>query len=267
MLELIIICLLAGTLGGLLQGMVGIGTGIVIVPLLTFILPHYGISQNIAIHIALATSMAAIAINSISALISHHSHGNVQWLLFKKTILFSIIGASLGALVASDLSGRYLEIIFGIFLLTIAIYMLFKKSTLDEIETTAHLSFPKMATGGLSIGFAASIVGSGGGVLMVPFLHSQKIKMRYAVGTSTLIGFPVAICGTFTYVITGLSKMPSTPDTIGYLHWPALLAISAAGIFSIPLGVKLATVLPTQILQRLFAICMILISIKMLTNI
>lgn len=117
MLGFITICLIAGGLGAVLQGMVGIGTGIIIIPLLTFLLPNYGIPQNEAIHIALATSMAAIVINSISALITHHKRGNVQWGLFKKIILFSIIGSCIGALMASIMSGRYLESIFGIFML------------------------------------------------------------------------------------------------------------------------------------------------------
>lgn len=263
MLSLLLICLIAGGIGAILQGMVGIGTGIIIIPLLTFILPNYGISQDIAIHIALATSMAAIVINSISALISHHKRGNVQWPLFKRIILFSIIGSFVGALLASFISGRYLEIIFGTFMLLLALYMLLKKPVSDQIETIPHLPFRTIATGGLSIGFVASIIGTGGGVLMIPFLHALKIKMRYAVGTSTLIGLPVAIIGAITYIFAGLTQVPPSSSTLGYLHWPAFLAISISGIICAPLGAKLATILPTKILQRLFAICMVLVGFKM----
>jgi len=258
------ICLIAGGFGAILQGMVGIGTGIIIIPLLTFILPDYGIPQDMAIHIALATSMAAIVINSISALISHHKRGNVQWSLFNKIILFSIIGSCFGAAIASITSGRYLESTFGIFMLLTAIYMLVKKSNVDTTDSIPTFSLPIMATGGFSIGFVASIIGTGGGILMIPFLHSLKVKMRYAVGTSTLIGLPVAIIGTITYIVAGLSQIPSSSVTIGYLHWPAFLAISFAGIICAPLGAKLATALPTKILQRTFALCMIVVGLKML---
>jgi uncharacterized membrane protein YfcA len=264
MFSLIIICLIAGGLGAILQGMVGIGTGIVIIPLLTFILPSYGIPQNMAIHIALATSMAAIVINSISALLSHHKRGNVQWVLFKKIILFSIIGSFLGASIASITPGFYLESIFGIFMLLMAIYMFVKKSDTDTIDTIPTLSLPKMATGGFGIGFVASIIGTGGGILMVPFLHSLKVKMRYAVGTSTLIGLPVAIIGAITYIFIGIFQLPSSSVTIGYVHWPAFLAISLAGIICAPFGAKLATILPTKTLQRAFAICMAIVGLKML---
>jgi len=264
MLNLLIICLIAGGIGAILQGMVGIGTGIVVIPLLTFILPHYGIPQNIAIHIALATSMAAIVINSISALISHYKRGNVYWPLFKRIILFSISGAFLGALVASFIGGRYLQSIFGIFMLLLAIYMLMKKPATEQAETIPLVSIGPLAAGGISIGFCGSLIGSGGGVLMIPFLHALKLKMRYAVGTSTLIGLPVAIVGAITYIFAGITQVPSSLPTFGYLHWPAFLAISIAGILCAPLGTKLATVLPTKILQRLFAACMTVVGLKML---
>lgn len=264
MLSLLIICLIAGGLGAILQGMVGIGTGIIVIPLLTFLLPHYGIAPDSAIHIALATSMAAIVVNSISALISHHKRGNVQWYLFRRIVFFSIVGACSGALIASCISGRGLENIFGIFMLMTAVYMLLKKPVVDTMESLPHISLPKMATGGFSIGFVASIIGAGGGILMIPFLHAQKLKMRFAVGTSTLIGLPVAIIGCITYILVGLTRMPHSAMTIGYLHWPAFLAISCAGMICAPLGARLATVVPATILQRVFAVCMTLVGLKML---
>ncbi len=248
----------------MLQGMVGVGTGIITVPVLTFILPHYGVSPNNAIHFALATSMAAIASNSISALISHHRRGNIKWSIFKKLIFSSIVGSCLGAVAASHLPGMYLQIIFGLFLLCNAALMLFKKSLLTMPDTEPTLSFQKATAGGIVIGFIASIVGSGGGILMVPFLQTLQLKMRYVVGTSTLIAFPVAVVGAVTYSLIGLTKVKLGFHTIGYLDWPVFLAISAAGISAAPIGVKLATRIPAHFLQRLFAICMIVIGIRMI---
>jgi uncharacterized membrane protein YfcA len=264
MLSLLIICFIAGGLGAILQGMVGIGTGIVIIPLLTFLLPYYGIEKGIAIHIALATSMAAIVINSISALISHHRYGNIQWGLFKKIVLFCMLGSFLGALTASYISGRYLEIIFGAFMVLLAIYMLLKKAVTDTIESSPNLPLKLTAPGGLSIGFVASIIGTGGGVLMIPFLNALKVKMRYAVGTSTLISLPIAFIGTFTYIFAGLSQNSSSDVTLGYLHWPAFLAISASGVLCASLGAKFTTILPTKTLQQVFAVCMVLVGITMI---
>jgi uncharacterized membrane protein YfcA len=258
MLDFLIICLIAGGVGAILQGMVGIGTGIVVIPLLTFILPHYGIPQDVAVHIALTTSITVIVINSISALISHHKRGNIQWGLFKKMLFFSVAGSFAGAMAANAISGQYLKMIFGSFMIVLALYMLIRKA-----DAHPELPLRTIATGGVSIGFFGSIIGTGGGVLMVPFLHAHKLKMRYAVGTSTLIGLPVTLIGSLTYIIMGLSAAPVSANTIGYLHWPAFLAISAAGIVCAPIGAKLATILPTKVLQKIFAVCMIVVGIKM----
>lgn len=264
MLSLLIICLIAGGIGAVLQGMIGIGTGLIIVPLLTFLLPHYGIPQNIAVHIAVATSMAAIVVSSISALITHHQRGNVQWPIFKKIILFSITGAGIGAILASSVSGKYLQWFFGGFMLFMAIYMLVKKTAANLSETIPNLSLPKMAAGGFSIGFFASVIGAGGNVFMIPFLHSLNVNIRYAIGTSTLIGIPVAIVGTLTYIVVGFSQTVSTDMTFGYLHWPAFLAISLAGLLCAPLGAKLTAIVPVKILQRVFAVGVAIVGIKML---
>lgn len=264
MINFIIICLIAGGLGATLQGMLGTGTGIITIPVLTFILPYYGIPKDLSIHIALATAIAAIAINSTSALITHHKRGNIQWPLFKKMVIFSALGSYLGASIGSITSGRYLESIFGIFMLLMAIYMLTKKPVIDSTESTPTIPLPVIATGGFSIACIAAVTGTGGGIFMVPFLHSQKLKMRYAIGTSTLIGLPVAMIGAITYLVTGLSHLSPSPFTIGYLHWPALLAISLTGIICAPIGARLSTVLPTRTLQVVFAICMMVVGLKMM---
>lgn len=269
MLSLLVICFLAGSAGAMLQGMIGIGTGIIIVPMLTLILPYYHFQPDVAIHMAIATAMAAIAINSITALINHYHHNNIDWKLFHRIVSVSTFGAGIGALIALFIKGYFLKIIFALFLMSLASYLLlFKKSQqkasetmhpIDEFET-------KMRCSGFGIGFIASFVGSAGGVLMVPLLQKLNYPMRYAVGTSTLIGLPIALVGTIIYTVLGIIKMPISLTTIGYLHWPALFAITLSGLLCAPLGVKFAAKLPTDLLQRLFAFMMFMIGLKMLCD-
>ncbi|WP_347251406.1 sulfite exporter TauE/SafE family protein [Legionella sp.] len=267
MFSLFGICFLAGCIGALLQGMVGIGTGIIIVPTLTFILPYYHFPPDIAFHMAIATAMTAIAINSLTALIHHYHHNNIDWKLFRLIVGFSTLGSAIGALIAAFINGYLLKIIFSVFLMSLAGYLLLFKKSHHEISETmpsSDATSVKLRCVGLGIGFIASFVGSAGGVLMVPFLRKLNYPMRYAVGTSTLIGLPIALAGSAIYIVLGSIKMPNSSATIGYLHWPALLAITLAGLFSAPLGVRLATKLPTLLLQRLFAFMMLIIGLKML---
>lgn len=260
---LCIICFFAGALGATLQGMLGIGTGIVIVPVLTLILPYYDIPQTQAIHVAIATSMAAIAVNSLTALRSHYRYDNIDWSLFKKIIVYSTFGAGIGAMGATFLTGYVLQRIFNLFLFLVGCYMLIKKSAAETDEENLSHSRSKMMFGGLGIGCVASMIGSGGGILMVPFLHTLRYKMRFAVGTSTLIGLPVTIMGALIYMSLGATQMPTTAVTIGYLHWPAFLAITSAGILCAPLGVRLSTLVRPLLLQRIFAVLVIGIGLKM----
>lgn len=264
MLILLIICAIAGAVGGLLQGMVGVGIGIIVIPLLTFMLPHYGVPSDLAIRVALATSMAAISISSLSAVIAHHRHENIRWNVIKKMVIFSMLGSGIGALLASYMPARALEIIFGLFMFYTAFRMMIKKKDGATEIQQASLSLPIMAGGGLLIGITASIVGIGGGLFMVPFLHSRGLPMRYAVGTSTVVGLPVAIIGAVTYIITGFSQFHQNPVMLGYVHWPAFVAICVTAIVSAALGAKLAKSVNPIILQRLFAVCIVIVGTKML---
>ena len=91
---------------------------------------------------------------------------------------------------------------------------------------------------------------------MVPFLHKMSLKMRHAVGTSTLIGFPIAIVGAVTYALAS-----ELPDAI---HWPALVAISVAGLGGAPLGVRLSTKVESRTLQRIFSVILVIVALRML---
>lgn len=261
---LLIICALAGIVGGTLQGMVGVGTGIIVIPLLTLLLPAYGISTQMAIHVALATSMAAIVITSLAAGVSHHLHTNIRWDIFKKVIIGSIVGSGIGALIASYLPAKILETVFALFMFYTAYCMFQKKKDLAEAASKPFTA-RQLSIGGFLIGIGASIVGIGGGLFMVPFLRSRQMEMRHAVGTATIVGLPVAIIGTLTYIITGvLAHRQPQPMLLGYLHWPAVLAITATGIVFASLGAKLSKSINPRILQHIFAVCILGVGVKML---
>lgn len=256
MFELCLYCFIAGIIGSILQSLIGIGTGIMLVPLLTFMLPHYGFTPDEAIHIALATSMAAIAVNALCTLKTHHYNKQIDWNIFKKIIFFSVLGAGIGAWVASALSGRYLRIGYGIFLLGIAFYIFQKSRTLQSAAPSIHYTPRRLAVGGLGIGFLASLVGSGGGILMVPFLRSLHLNMRSSVGTSTLISIPLVFFAVAIYLCINTQ----------FIHWYALCSVSLASLLFAPIGLRLSNVLPTTLLERIFALVVSIIAIKMMVN-
>ncbi len=143
----IIICVLVGCIGGLLQGMLGVGTGIVAIPLLTFLLPHYGVPQSMAIHIAIATSMGAITVISVAAIIGHHRQQNIQWDIFKKVLFFCMVGSAMGAGIASSLPARILHIVFALFMFFVAFRIFKNKKPNLNAHKERSLSGPVLALG------------------------------------------------------------------------------------------------------------------------
>jgi uncharacterized membrane protein YfcA len=100
----------------------------------------------------------------------------------------------------------------------------------------------------------------------VPFLLWCKRSIRQAVATSAACGFPIALSGVISYIILGMDEQALPDDSLGYVYWPAFVAISATSMIFAPLGAKWAHSLPTHILKRLFALLLLFIGVRMLLS-
>jgi uncharacterized membrane protein YfcA len=260
-MEIWIIYLLFGAFAGLTAGLLGVGGGLIIVPVLAWIFNSYGFSQNIIMHLAVGTSLATIIFTSISSIIAHHKHQAVLWQIVYKLTPGIIAGAWAGAAIADFLPTRSMKIFFGLFELFVALQM-----TLN-IKPKPHRQLPATPAMGLAggiIGSISSIIGIGGGTLTVPFLVWCNITMHKAVATSAACGLPIAIAGTIGYVIAGLNENNLPTNSTGYIYWPALLGITTTSILFAPLGAKLAHKLPVNKLKHIFAILLFTLAFKML---
>lgn len=253
----LVVFLLAGVLGGVALGLMGVGMALVAVPLLIFILPAFGFAPDAVPLVALATSMAVVSVGSVSSVLSHNRTGNVDWGVARTTIPASIAGIVAGTLVASRLPGDVLRVLFCAFLIWIAIRMLRAGKPGGPADVRPTTATRYRLTGGL-IGLAASVIGAGGGVLMVPFLASRGHRMIRAVGTSTLIGLPVSVIGAVIYAAQPVD-LPQ-PLTFGYLFVPAFAGLALGSMLGAPLGARLAGALPAATLKRAFAIVLLIVA-------
>ncbi|MDH3804515.1 MAG: sulfite exporter TauE/SafE family protein, partial [Gammaproteobacteria bacterium] len=112
-----------GVAGGVIAGLLGVGGGIVIVPVLEWVLELLGVPADIRMHVAVATSLAVIIPTSISSARAHHKLGAVDIDLAKRWSPFIVIGAAVGILIASRVSGPVLTGVFGVVALLVAIKM------------------------------------------------------------------------------------------------------------------------------------------------
>ena len=253
--------LVLGAFAGLVAGLLGVGGGLIIVPVLVFIFTGQGMADHLIVHMAVGTSLATIVFTSISSVRAHHQHGAVLWPVFWQLTPGIVIGAWLGALFADALASDQLRRFFGVFELLVAIQMTF------NVKPRPHRQLPGRAgmfgAGGV-IGAISAIVGIGGGTMTVPFLVWCNVAMRKAVATSSACGLPIAIAGAAGFIVTGWNTIDLPTYSSGYVYWPAFAGIVIASVLFAPVGARLAHRLPAAQLKRIFAILLYILGFRML---
>ena len=270
-IELVIAFILLGTFVGVMAGLLGIGGGGILVPVLTTIFIFQGVAKESGVHLALGTSMACIALTSFSSMRSHHKNGAVIWPLAKIMSVGMIIGTFSATFLTAYLSSKALAIFFVIFMAYVSVQMFRKqkaRSGSNEIQINNKTELTLVTLG---IGAISALVSIGGGSLTVPYLTWRGIDIRNAIGTSAALGFYISIAGTLGFIINGLINMPSSgmPNpgasqyTLGYIYLPALLLVAVPSYFTAPLGAKLTQRLPIQTLKKIFGVLLMILSLKM----
>ena len=254
--------LILGSITGFLAGLLGIGGGMMMVPFLTLILTHRGVSADMAVKMAIATAMSTIFFTSISSVRAHHKRGAVRWDLVRGLAPGIVLGGLIsgaGAFVA--IKGNWLAMVFAVFVTFSATQMLLNKKPAPNQQMPGITGQFAVGAG---IGFIAGLVGAGGAFMSVPFMTRCNVSMHNAVATSAALGFPIALASTIGYVI-GARNLPSQlPGSFGYLYLPALAAIALASVCAAPLGVRAAHALDVAQLRRVFAVLLYLLAAYML---
>jgi uncharacterized membrane protein YfcA len=253
-----------GAIAGILAGLLGIGGGLVIVPMLVYVFALNNIPPELTMHLALATSMASIMFTSISSFMAHHKRGAVRWNVVKRIVFGILTGTFLGSCFASAMSTNFLKLFFVIFLYFVSLQLLLNKKPKGGRDLPGKAGMFGVGNG---IGVVSSFVGIGGGTLSVPFMLWCNIPVHHAIGTSAAIGLPIAIAGTVGYIINGWNAAALPQYSVGYVYLPALIGIAAISVLTAPLGVKLAHSLPVDRLKRIFSLLLFAVATRMLVGI
>lgn len=253
--------LLTGAAAGLMAGLLGIGGGLVIVPALALFFASQGFAAETLMHFAVGTSLATIIPISISSLLAHHRRNSVDWQAVRGLSPGIIAGALAGAWLARQLGSPGLALLFGVFEILVAVHLLIGK------QAGAHRALPGAAglsVAGAVIGGVSAMLGIGGGTLSVPFLLWNRVDIRTAVGTAATCGLPIAIAGAAGFAISGWKVAAPAGLNSGFIYWPAVFWIALASVPMAPVGARLAHSLPRTMLQRVFALLLALIGLKMI---
>lgn len=252
-----------GGAAGVLAGLLGVGGGVVLVPALSLFFAWQHMPAAVTLHLALGTSLASIVFTSVSSVRAHHERGAVDWRIFRRVTPGIVVGTALGSWMAARLSARLLGALFVGFLFYVALQLLL------DVRPKPSRQLPgaggMLGAGGL-IGGVSSLVGIGGGSMSVPFLVWCNVSVRNAIGTSSAIGFPIALAGALGYVANGLAVEALPPHTVGFVYLPALVGVAAASTLTAPLGARLAHALPVPLLKRIFALLLAVMGTRMLAG-
>lgn len=251
--------LLLGVFSGFIAGLLGIGGGLIIVPVLLYLLAG-SIEQSILMHTVVATSLAVIIFTSIASVRAHHLHGAIVWQYFKQLTPAILFGAFSGALLTKLLNFDFMRVFFALFELSVAIVMYFGIKSSSHVD---HLIKLVWHISGYVIGLVSAIVGIGGGTMTTPFLTYNNVDIKNAIATSAAVGVPIAIAGVLGFIVAGWD-VENTIGGLGFIHTEALLSIVAMSVLFAPLGAKVAHSVDGKKLKKLFAILLALLGFSVI---
>ncbi|MFH1817678.1 MAG: sulfite exporter TauE/SafE family protein [Pseudomonadota bacterium] len=249
-----------GLVVGFVAGLLGVGGGLIIVPVLIMLLHTHGQAVGMEPQLALGTSLATILFTSLSSVRAHHRRGAVEWPLVRRIAPGIVLGTLAGAALAARMPATVLKIFFVVFLFYAAIQMWL------DFKPAPHRGLPgRIGTslaGGV-IGVVSSWVGIGGGTLSVPFMLWHNVPLHRAIATSAAIGFPIAFAGAAGYVLGGWTASGLPAGSLGFVYLPALAGIVLGSVLTAPLGARTAHRLPVRPLKRVFALLLFTLALRM----
>ena len=253
-----------GAVAGVLAGLLGVGGGIVIVPILYFLFQGFGVSADSAMVIATATSLATIVPTSISSIRAHSQKGNVDFNLLKLWGPYVLCGVILGSYLVTRLNGELLTALFGVIAMLSALNMLFgKKQALFEQLPGK----PGQAGMGTSVGLFSSMVGIGGGTLTVPMLTFCNYPAHKAVGTAAAVGLIISLPAALMLFFIGNTPADAPVGTYGLVNFVGFVCIVPLTVLFAPVGANLASKLDAGKLKKIFAVVLAITSLRMLAQI
>ena len=260
-LPLIVAMLATGLLAGVLAGLFGIGGGVVIVPVLETTLGALGVDPAIRMHIAVGTSLATIVPTSISSSLAHHRRQSLDLAVVRHWAPFVLVGALLGAWLASEVHSRVLAFVFAATAVLIAAKMLFWPTVSRVRETVPKAPWvPLIPT---SIGVLSSMMGVGGGIMSVTALSLFGQSIHRAVGTGALLGLAVALPGALGFVVAGLADVRVPQGNLGYVSLVGFACIAPMTVLTAPLGARIAHAFSERRLRIAFGVFLVFASVRL----
>lgn len=261
LLGLALALLATGLVAGVLAGLLGVGGGIVIVPVLYHLFTLLGVDESVRMHAAVGTSLATIIPTSIMSSRAHRKRGSLDMALIKRLMPSVVVGVIVGSVASRFLSGASLTAVFASVALLVAVNMAFKRegfALADDLPGTAGTALLGSGIGGIS-----TLMGIGGGTLSVPILNALRVPMHTAVGTGAMLGMVISFPGALAFLLNGLDVPLRPPFSLGYVNLLGFALIVPATLATTGWGAKLAHAINAKRLRQVFALFLALTAARM----
>ncbi|WP_298038391.1 sulfite exporter TauE/SafE family protein [uncultured Desulfuromonas sp.] len=255
---------LLGSLAGFLAGLLGIGGGIILVPLFLWCFPAAGFPSAHLVHAAFGTSLAIIIPTALSSTLGHCKRGNVEWHQVFYLAIGGAVGAFSGGTLAAFLPGDWLKGLFGLMQITVALKLFLFHPRLPP-ERITPAARPTLIAVGLGGGVFSAFFGVGGGVVAVPLMVILlQLPIHLAVGNSSALIAISSFFGALSYVIHGWGSPLLPPFSLGYVNLLVAALVAPVTMVSARVGVKVAGSFTHDRLVRVFALLLVLVGLRML---
>lgn len=258
---LVAVLLAAGLVAGVLAGLLGVGGGIIVVPVTYQALLIAGVATEHLMHIAVGTSLALIIPGAIRSAAGHHSRGAVLPWLLRRWWLPLMLGVTVGVLLARVLSSAILALVFAAVVLLMGLYLLLAPERFRLGDRLPGGMAGSAIPG--TIGAVSALMGIGGGSLSVPAMTAYGVPVHQAVGTSAALGLLIAVPGALGFALSGWTQPDLPPFSLGYISGLAFACLLPTLLLGVPLGVRLAHLTSPRTLRLAFAVFLLLMGLRM----
>ncbi len=256
-----------GAVVGFFAGMLGIGGGAIMVPLLVWFFEAQGLPKVHILHLAVGTAMATILFTSVASVRAHAARGAIRWDIARNVTPGILAGGLVGSWIASFIPPLLFAALFTAVIYIAATNLLLNRNPKPSRQPPG---FAGMSVFGFLVSALSAFAAIGGAFMTafmtVPFMLWCNVPMLQAIGTAAMIGFPIALSGTIGFIATGLRETGLPPYSVGFVYLPGMVGIVAASMLVAPLGAAAAHRLPTAWLKRIFALLFYVMATRMLVT-
>lgn len=249
-----------GAAVGFLAGLLGIGGGMTLVPILAAMFAAQALAPDHTVHLALGTAMASVMFTSSASVREHHRHGAVDWSIVRRMAPGMVAGSLMTTVASGWIPQRALALAFAVIVFGGATQILLGRKPSASATLPGSLG---LIAAGMVIGLVSGLVSAGGSFLSTPFMLFFGVPMHTAIGTAAAMGIPIAVIGTLGFVISGWHVEGLPSYTLGFVLLPALAALVATSSLTSPMGARMTHRLPVSTLKRVFAALLYLLAAKM----